>query len=491
MIKESLSFHITLKNRDKYSFEERDKFSQDFIQSLGLKVESGCWSRIDLSSEKISGFIKKTKDLISSGKAEFYGYNTLTQILINGQDSKAEWYEINTRNKIETEWKGNVETCKAYKIPQNIHTAYGGKTYVSEKFKEIVEKHHLTGIDFIWVIDTGKYQARQWYIPIAEKPIGRGLDHPWFDPGTLKGSISFQPKDKIFRTGVWHFRISQIKKNYHFDNKIHEELIKLYKPFDLTVLSIKRYLRKYLPGTDFAFNWHIEDILSKDNTVKRQRDICVNRKAKDILLDYNLIREEDVRPFIILDAVPAGGTGLDNNIDPLPGPYLAGPELQKTKLYLEQKFKTFLKTPKEDRIIKPDEVIKMLGNEKKKRPGDFNKKAGGKELLNIPVSVPEAWKEILSVTNGCELDPEFSMLPMQESLAFTEEKKKYVQSLSDEKDDENYLCIGESIDGDWYNLYLNSGKQNVKRISHEDLSVVNEWEDISSFLYDILSGFYD
>jgi len=45
MIKEELTFHIA-PNGPFTSFEDRDAFSQKFCHSLGLKVFSGCWSKI-------------------------------------------------------------------------------------------------------------------------------------------------------------------------------------------------------------------------------------------------------------------------------------------------------------------------------------------------------------------------------------------------------------------------------------------------------------
>jgi hypothetical protein len=75
-------------------------------------------------------------------------------------------------------------TCKAASIPANLEIAAGHATYtfVSEKFKKVVEENGLTGIEFLWCKDVGRFApAKQWYMIVLQNYIGKGLDAPWVD----------------------------------------------------------------------------------------------------------------------------------------------------------------------------------------------------------------------------------------------------------------------------------------------------------------------
>ena len=56
---------------------------------------------------------------------------------------------------------------------------------MSEQVKALVEREGLSGLELLWLPDVGRAEAMQWYLPIPAEPLGRGLDHPWFDPSSL------------------------------------------------------------------------------------------------------------------------------------------------------------------------------------------------------------------------------------------------------------------------------------------------------------------
>jgi hypothetical protein len=249
------------------AFAERDAFSAGFIHSLGLKVDSGCWSTIDLRSPRIDEFIARSSQLIHDGTATFYGINHLNLAWQEEGDTPVEWYQIVGRSRIDcNRSRHDIETVRADRMARDIHLAFGmfSNPYVSERFKDVVETNCLTGIEFVWLQDLGKYQAAQWYIPVAQYPMGRGVDHPWFDSRTLKGSDSWQPLSPRFRTGAWSFDSNQIRKNLKLAYP-YPELFELYKAYPEGVLchlgirSYRTYVRRFLPTTDFAFVWTQED----------------------------------------------------------------------------------------------------------------------------------------------------------------------------------------------------------------------------------------
>jgi hypothetical protein len=224
-----------------------------------------------------------------SANAEFIGFCSLQQTLRNDRDY--EWYRLYGDHSL-FEFTGDytingvrLESLTAYKVPQTEDLVHGVhlNSYVSERFKAFVEDSGFTGLDFLWLKDTGKYKARQWYDPIPQCPIGKGVDHPWFDPSKLEGSDSRQPNTEPYRTGVYHFSNAQLRHNAPIGAPT-KRIVELFSDVALTIITSRRHLRRYLPATDFAFSWHQEDSVDKDGRPLRQRDICVNLRAAKALL---------------------------------------------------------------------------------------------------------------------------------------------------------------------------------------------------------------
>ena len=61
-----------------------------------------------------------------------------------------------------------VDGINAYKIPKNISVIKfddlkATSAIVSEQFRDCVEKNGLTGMQFVWARDKGRYQAQNYY----------------------------------------------------------------------------------------------------------------------------------------------------------------------------------------------------------------------------------------------------------------------------------------------------------------------------------------
>lgn len=498
MQKDQLTFHLTRRGLDTWS-EESDAFSQDFIHSLGLKVQSGCWCDIDLDSPEIHDFIKKAWRLIAEGKAEFYGYNMLRQRLVEDDATHFDWYCLQPSFDFAPSYQSDgVATIKAYTMPPNSHVALTDIAYVSERFKSVVEEHDLTGLDFVWVKDTGKFRAVQWFIPVALRPLGRGVDHPWFNPATLKGSDSWQPRSRQLRTGVWSFDHTQLKPGLRFENPIYAKIFDLYNAsppsfIDLEIRSYLRFLRADIPETDFAFVWRGGDIKLRGVT-RRQKGLCMNRKARDILLEHRIVSEDELEPILILDDVPDGCELLDG-IAPMPNPVFTPAEIEDLKQKLASDWQKHLLVEKPVRAVSMKEVLKLLRREKKKRPEDFAKGMGRTKGSNVETGLPRNWLTILSVSDGCHLNRECTLVSTDEMAELSEEKSELVSSAFDEYPyDCAHIPVGTAFDGDWFSLESKSSEavdSRVFRVSHEDLSIVFEWDSIPLFLFDMLTGFYD
>lgn len=480
MISERLTFRLEKIDTDNEL--EEDEFSKKFVRSFGLKVESGVWGTIDLKSPVIDEFIKSSKYYIENGIARFRGLCSIEQQIID--NDTIEWYQIyNYTNSIETS-DGYILSCKADRMSPTIHVVCGDgyNQFVSERFKKVVEYNSLTGLDFLWVKDTGKFKAAQWYFPLALKPLGRGIDHPWFDSKTLTGDVSFQPTSSKWRNGVWNFDAEQIKENPPFMSEIEKEIISLFEPGYLSIITYRSFLREYLPNVDFAYMWNsIGDM-----------QLCVSKKGKEILLKSGVISKQDLVPIEILDELPDYAELLDGKGE-LPLPYFAPKEVERMKAVIEFEWKKHSMKEKPIKIIKPQDIIKMLKSAKRKNVADFNKPAKEQTISAVENIFPELLTEVYKISDGCYLNSECEMIKIKDLSEFNLEKNTYCKDMDDEYEIK-YFHFASAPDGDWFSFDLNSDKDaeiKVYRITHEGGIVIEEWKTVVEFLYDMLTGYGD
>jgi hypothetical protein len=501
--KDNLTFHIAPLGSDRLSFEESDAFSRTFIHSLGLRVQSGCWSDIDLDSPAIDDFMDRAAALITERKAEFFGYNLLRQTLLSSPEAPLSWYRLRPQVFLYTDsLDGGVEAFKAYTTRPDIHIAMGPTNsqalYVSESFKTVVEECALTGIDFVWVKDTGKYRARQWFIPVALEPMGRGIDHPWFDPRKLKGSDSWQPRSAEYRTGVWRFDIHQLRRGLSFANPIHRRLLDVYsasrRPSELYIDSFLRFLGEHAPLTDFAYVWREED-KDRGGSPLRARDLCLSARARQVLLDHRVVTENDLEGVALLDEAPPGCRKLDG-IAPLPKPVHTPEEIHDIRRRLEPAWQGHLAVQKPTRAVKLADALALLRREKKKRPDDFRPGLGRSKRASLGPFLPADWLEVLGVCNGGLLNDRCQVAPLEELPDLDEEKRGLVASNFDDYPyDSPHVPVAAADNGDWFSLAFREDEADagcrVVRVSHEDLSILFTWDSIAVFVHDMLAGFYD
>jgi hypothetical protein len=493
----SLSFHLTLRDRESMTFEETDAFSAQFIRSLGLKVQSGCWSTIDLRSPRLEELIARSSELIQHGKAMFYGYNSLT-FLPHDSETPAEWYQLIGNANIDLDdSRHGTQTSRAYQMARETHIASASgmlrNQYVSERFKAVVETNNLTGLEFLWLQDVGKYQAAQWYIPVATHPIGRGVDHPWFDSRTLKGSGSWQPRAARFRTGVWHFDSDQIKKDLRLKFP-YPSLIGLYRACPdatLSIYSYRTYLRRSLPTTDFAFLWDQEDEM-QNGRISKQRGLCANRKTVQLLLKSRLLNPNEIKPVRIIEKLRHHDEKLDGKAE-LPEPYYTEEELARVRKRLDSAWmrQTATAKPKRETTIK--QALSMLRRAKKQRPADFRKPARSRK--GPGVSLPAHWRAVLSVTGEGRVNDDCSIASITALPDMLLELDDSLKSLYDDYPFEYpHTPVGSGADGDIFSVEDRGSPQidsKVFRLSHEGFTITYTWENIPLFISDMLSGFYD
>src|SRR6185295_10586097 len=83
---------------------------------------------------------------------------------------------------------------------------------VSDRVVSAVRTHQLTGIELSWFDEkTRTRERRDWFDAMSFEPLGRGIDHPWFEPSTMRNEGGQQTTDPVERIGIRFFYNSQLK----------------------------------------------------------------------------------------------------------------------------------------------------------------------------------------------------------------------------------------------------------------------------------------
>src|SRR5258708_6804626 len=187
------TFEFNLSAPEKLSLklqERREKELEALIRPLTLFTVRSTWE-INLDSPELPELIKILERLHKQ-KAAWLSWAVFDESLIEDAKARTEWFVLRPgdQSHLDSCFLRNVNEEQVYPFGNaasakpGMHVASWGpdSMLVSERFKGVVEKHRLKGLDFLWVRDTGRFQALQWYLPLPRECLGRGLDHPWYDP---------------------------------------------------------------------------------------------------------------------------------------------------------------------------------------------------------------------------------------------------------------------------------------------------------------------
>ena len=487
----------------KMDFEEQKR--KKIYNSHGFKYFSGVWSEIELNDISAKRIMKMVEGL-KSAHIGYLGSGILIEKLTEGEMEESEWFMIYTRYSDALNQFDEYPTCKAYQCPPMVHIL--NHNQVSERFKQVVEDNDLSGLDFLWFKDVGKYKAPQWFWAIPHQPLGHGLDHEWFDRNRYRdyalspnspldeGMKRTLSKDLIkeYVKGETHFDSRYFKSDWTTGADEIDDLLSLFLTDSsgrLNVHSIPRYQRKYLPTTDFVYVWNIPGT-----------SLCINRKARDILYDNKIIVDGELIGILQHDNVPKGTENLDKERQfPYPLSYRkdSGPDFLSNLKEKEKKLlKEFLKIKKPIRKPNIKRSLQILRKSKKNRPDDFKRGISKKKLdeaiQQLSYKLPIYWMDALKISNGgwfginkenytCEITS------VQDLNQFHFEINRD-RKMSDEDYNEKLIYFGQSDCGDYFAFKKEeqSGLQDcpVHLISHEDFSLMREWEGIADFLESIL-----
>jgi len=394
-----------------------------------------------------------------------------------------EWFEIrpHSHSSIDfTSW-----ACRADRMPTGL--TWVDNNFLTERSRRVIEEAGLSGLEFTWVRDLGRYQAEQWYHAMATKPLGRGLDHPFLDatkfnqPDYVKRWAS--PEE--WRFGKWSLKKSEFSSTARFGVAALDGLVGLCSSDALEVKGFRQMLREFIPATDFAYVWSYA-----------LPNLCCNARAREVLLKNKLLTAEDFSPIWIWDEAPKGAAILDCEGQKCVRPYPMAAEIWKG---IEEKVRidheNFLAHTKSPCVTTAAEVLARF-----QATHSIGLTGVPPRLATEPPlpQLPKLWEEVLCSTSGYWMLNTWaseqkttgwevvSPSDLAEFQKTTEESAQHF--IPDFPKDQTHFAHDGC--GDWLSFDLSSltqeGDCRVRLWSHSYLCVMQEWPSIVQLLEESL-----
>lgn len=472
-----LSFRV-----DPIDASDQDRFRRDFYQRFGLKVFSRAWAEIDLLAwPRRAELIASLEDLQQRGVAR-PGSGLLIEELDPADVDRAEWFVLRSEPDADFELVP-YPSIRADRVPPGRHILHDGR-FVSERVKAAVEQAGLTDIEFVWMEDVGRYRSPQWYVPVAQRCLGSGVDHPWFHR-----SAPHPPQ------GVSRFDGRSLKAGWTTGDAGADRLLSMFprdSSLGLMIHMLRRFDRAALPPVDLAYDWDA-DVESAGRP--RVRSLCISARARRLLLDANVITAVDAVPVLIVDR-PATG-GLEGGV-PCPPPMYTPSELASLRVDERLRKATFDRRSKPERRPTLVRSLKLLRDAKKARPRELRSGARADRIARaeaaLGVTLPAEWIQVVTIADGGTFgsgEADCQIVPLDELPAFHRDLVAAGRR-SDDDYPGNYLHVGITASGDAFALDLDAGRAAregaVVLFNHEALQIDRRWDSIAAFLESMLGG---
>jgi hypothetical protein len=461
--------------------------------------------KVDLTSPRGQEFFEFLQRARKAG-ARINGIG-LEEELFDDEQHVVEWFELDP-DYSGSEYFGGMDEneylrLKPDRIKPGTHVVgYRDRPYVSERFKAVVERHRLKGIEFIWVRDIGKYKAPQWYLPVCLRALGRGVDPPWMDITKLSGR-GFQVLEPTGRHGQSGTPIGQSLNLGAVTDALRKKLLPVAVSMELLnrhpySTFVRRYLRDYLPDTDFAYTmW---DTCNSPGEVVRMRGLAMNRKARDLLRANGIITDAQCKGVLILDEPPQGVENLDEKYGPAEPAFTAEQMAQLRELEAKA-WAEHIAHPKPPRAPDLKRSLSLLRARKRQAPKDFAKPASAKMIEEAAKTsgreIPAAWQQVLRISNGGRIDKSplaagcaCKIMPLKDLPQWQRSEAKYYRGGGADLPDSMLFIIHTEI-GD--SIWLDTAKQKpdgdcrVVLMSHETWSEERDWPTVAEFLEELLT----
>jgi hypothetical protein len=516
MIRKVLSFILlSPEGLSEKKGKEWEKEHHALLGPLGAKLQD-YETTIEATPAHVAQLVRLLQQWRKEGaRINGYGYG---EELVDDERTPVEWFTLRNTSSdseaFENRWdrlEQPIRTLDDYLcvradlLKPDVHVVDSVlQVYASERFKAVVEAHRLTGIEFIWIRDIGKYRAPQWYLPVCAHCLGRGLDAPWIDPSKLSGK-GYQTLDPRGRHGQLSADPEQYRRGAGPDDPGVQKLLRLLRSMELLKRPpdfgfVPRFQRRYLPPTDFACTIldmaeYYEDILH------RHRGLAINRKAYDLLMAAGVVTDEHCTPVLIVERPPPGVENLDRRYGP-PEPGFSSEQKIRIRELEAQAWAEHVANPKPPRAPDLARSLGLLRTAKRCAPESFARPATQKAIVEaaqaLGMAIPAAWQKVLRISNGGQIDT----CPLADGHACRiTSTQKVAKECRAEHD--YYRDIGAELPDSLFpvmttefgdSIWLDTGRPcgigdcRVVLMSHETGAEQREWSSVAEFLEEMLTS---
>lgn len=444
---------------------------EDFAKELGVPSDSIGWMRLDIG---------KDMDILKriSSHARANGVKLRGEYVKTAVPSSAQWYRFAPRNhfsmsdysyyeKYEKYWYHKV---KAYKAPKGCNMI---DDLVSQTFVEKYRELGLTGLDFIWKPDNGKYQADTFYIPIVLEKAKRCIY-----PGNLESARKLTYNTVTLTPIEGKYDLSRVIEYYRQADFPEGRLCEVEKYMDnLEVILPLAVEYDSMPDTDFAYcvwKGFIPISLIRDTALQK-------------MIDAGVVHREDFAPVLCTNekeqSLLIDACSDNENI----------PIMLKSKAHFEQ---LRLKLAAKERPIfvpSEKEVLSLLRKYKKNHPDFLNRamsKTKAEKVSHTPYAPLLPYYKIGCAGRLAEYVYEYFYYEtaVQENDAYHQKLAARLTEMDMDSEHKTLLnesvLFGKSADDNY--LLLHEGQ--VYEVSCYDYQIVKHWDFIYLFFYEQIEG---
>lgn len=340
-----------------------------------------------------------------------------------------------------------------------------------------------------------------WYQVYADHPIGRGLDHPLLDPTKIRMEESQVGKpglrNAIHPARRWgHEVASRMDKNLREGIQWQPEIIgRMLRacPGYFRVAGPHRFVREFLPRTDFAYNsWGFNP--PEVGESRFNFGLLCNARARKVLVDAGVVKPSLFESVATVPEAEAGSAILDREIRyPLPLPDFTSEEHAKEEARRLQLVSKRLPGPKATTFKSQAQARKALKD--RVASGQWTPASETKEFQKILNAKsyrksPKAWRVLapllpLSITSRTEngehgIEWEMRAPHWNRWMGFDEEADP--EDAPSRKD----LILGETPYGDWYSIRATDpGMPDDAAVTHWDHETTckhDAWSSVLEFV---------
>lgn len=441
--------------------EEKARQNIEFVHSLGLKCDCVGWSELDPASPRAEEILLAITRFCRENGWRARGMYT------RRFTGESDWHEIrfaDARDGFFGDFRetpgedgGTVRVCtvKAYQelspAPKMRFLEY---MLVPERFRSVCVEQGLTGVDFCWAQDKGKYDAAQYFHLYPRHAVQHMTESTFFHY-YAPGMPEYDPRQAA--------RMQELGGS----------LPRLAEVFSDLMISLPRcYLAAELPVGGFSSAY----MQPESRFASGRQQILVHRDTAAMLLKNKVLQPSWLAPVPVLDAFLPGYKPVATMRQEAPA--------QPVRDELLAAYERLKATERPVRLVTEKEAMKLLRSVKKARGGDFGKalpKAKAALLADTPYAPLAPYYQI--VGSGY-LSDEYELLTpdraAEETTAF--HAALAAEELLDEKPDG--VVFAQCPDGDRV-LLLTDGT--VIRFSHEAPETVNAWPCLPQFVVDAVN----